>query len=1233
MHDVIEKLACAIGEGFQTSSLNNPTQSVNVFHRTVTTHETSDLSFINGLVSTGLRGSAIISGEKIAGNYNQLINAARQHLPLVVNTSLNEKSGGVNDFSQIHAVQQTDCFQLVASSPQQEVYLTLIAHRIAELALIPGIVIANYDSVNDEVNIPEDKVIIQYLGNPDDQIECPTPSQEIIFGRTRRRIPNWFSFDLPAILGSAKDGEALSFEHAANQKYFYEHLSQLIKQAFSEFKEITDIDLVPVETHGKSTDYAIITIGGRFNTLLDQPSESNTNTEIININQLSPFPIQELTSVLKDKKAITILENTNGSVAPSSFYYHVLNSLNSTQTQIYSGQHGDEFNSELLEKAIQYMVSNQSKKEYFLGIDFTKPTSNYPKHEILLQEIEKQYPGITEETIATKSSNDHNTLIASDEIPMAVRMYQDHGPNYSRLSRFYDNTAFFYEHHEYGELVADPFNAISIIPAASASLFSSAQQRDSIPILDPIKCTGCGDCFVHCPHSALPSIAIGIEQLMKAGADIVTKKGQVITKLTPMIKNLAKVAIKTINENEITIAEDFLPSAFEDLANQMNLEGEKLDTVQSEFNAVLDAVSELPISITDHFFNSPELQEAGSGELFSIAINPSSCTGCSICAQVCPEDAFNMVPQNDENLTKTKEQYKLWERLPDTSGDTITRLFHDETYSSLAAMLLSRSYYMTMTGADSSEKDNPYKALIHIVTASVESVVQPKVFNQIGQIDKLINSLSENIHNKLSNALPKENLDGLSKSLKQAHGRKLSIQDMITKIAEFETTQFVDSEDLERKTDLVDDLKKLKWTLSEGPTGVGRARYGLIIAGSNSMDWAKQYPSNHFTSPCVIHWNGSAPEQTLGLFYGQLRYLLDNIKLMRRAALESKDKYDSAVHDSEIAILSWKDLSDEEKQMIPPILLIAERDDLNDSGWSSLNKLLSEKYPVKVILLDHIAPPNQSPIRHLAQTNAGMFGAIVLKNTFVFQGGMGNIDHLFDGLIDGLDRIYPALFNLYATKLEKHGSVQMDWSPFATLALNCRAHPALRFDPGEKSNFLSGAIRLDGNNSTDLDWVEEEITIDEEETINYKISWADWAFTQKEWMDQFALIDDDSSNVLVPDFVQIDSKSRKGKTPVIMRSGENGFKYYSVSDNVVEMTEAVLSNWNTLQEVAGLLTEFPLKLRETVTTELNNQFEQDTAELKKDFERQLKEQEATQSELLRQKLKEKTSRSFKHGSK
>jgi pyruvate/2-oxoacid:ferredoxin oxidoreductase alpha subunit/ferredoxin len=1225
MKGLIEKLGCKVCEGFQTSSIIHQGQAINAFHRTVTKHQSPDLSFIIGLISSGLRGSAVLDSDQINQNEDQFITAARQHLPLIVTTSrllFDTSTDSIsNQVDTINAIQHSGTFQFIANSAQEAIHLNLIAHRIAELSLIPGIVIVNDQLSEEEFQMPGDEIIQAYLGNPDDQIECPTPSQEMIFGKTRRRIPNWFSFEAPVLLGATKDQKSNSFEGAATHKYFYDHLPLLIDRACQEYHDLTGINFHPVKSLGSSSEFAVITIGTELTPLFEMQPPLFKKVELIQINQLKPFPSLTLASHLKGKKSVTLLEK--GSSPHSAFYLNVLKSKRDTKCKLYRGKYHLVFEADGIEKVINHMTSNQPKSEYYIDIPFVSQSSDYPKHKILLQEIEKHYPDINQSSVLTDKRAKASESPIVDEIPFSIRRFKDLGPNYSQLARFYDNTAFFHKHQLESEIVADPMAAVPVLPGASAGFFSQSGQRTSLPIFNPKNCTGCGDCFIHCPHAALPPIAIGVEELLKAGSELLSGKGITITRLTPMIKNLAKAAVSIIQENDVSKPEDFLQQAFKQVSAQMKLEGEKLETSQHELELILKEVSSFPIAITDTFYNIPSSIEKGSGELFSMTVNPMACTGCSICAMVCDEEAFVMEPQNPENLEQIRNQFKLWEQLPDTSGHTISKLHLDEGYSSLAAILLSRNYYMTMSGAGDSEKNTAYKSMLHLVTATAESVVQPKILTQIKHIDGLIKSLSENVHQKLSAALPKNDLDQLSKSLHQTKRRKIHLQDVFQQFEQDEQGKLIDAEDLSRKTDLVNDLKQLKWVLSEGPTGVGRSRFGLLIDGSTSFEWAKKYPRNHFTSPCVIQWNGSAPEQTLGLYHGVLRYSLDHLKLIRRAELESKDKYDPIVYDPIIAKLGWSDLTPTEKKWVPPIFLVAERDDLKQFGWGSLQKLLAGKYPIKVFLFDHISSPDHDPTQELAQTYAGMISILALKNAFVFQGGMADAQYLFEGLVEGIDRPYPAFFNLYTINHKKHDIEYIDWTPYAKLAQSSRAFPAMYYDPAEKGGFLRGAIHLENNPSLKENWVEEEVTGSNETKNKYTITWADWAHTQSAWKSHFKLIEEESSITLIPEYLKLNATSRDDRIPAIMRADAKGVKYFAVTNKVIEMTEIVLSHWNMLQELAGVLTEFPTRLKEEITKEIKAEYEIKATEIQKEYEVKLKEMEASQAEILRQKLKEK----------
>ncbi len=1242
---VVQVIELGISEGFQApllleergldlSRTESPGGKVNIFDRPVVLSSATDLSFILGLASTGLRTGAFVSGKDLIGNYNQLSTAARQHLALVIHTDPGD------------IIAETGCFHLVASNPQEAADFALIAHRIAELSLIPGINIIDADD-EQEIELPLKEDIIKFLGDPDEHINCPTPSQQMIFGKNRRRIPNWFNLDHPTLNGTLKDGQAMAFESAANRKYFYDHLPELIEQAFTEYNEVTGRSYAPVAAY-KASDagHLILTQGATYHKVISVVEGMRNNrvgAGCLNLSMLYPFPEEDLLNLLKGKKSITVLESVNACQSGSApIYNELLAALQGSgnTVKVYSGRYGSALTEGDIIAVFSNMTGGEGKQKYYLGIDFTRDSSKYPKHEILLQNISRKYPGIEKETLKGDSSPSPSFDSAQDDrrgeeeginldLPHTIRQYKDQGPAYTKLSRFYDDTAYFYRSGEEGELVADPFQAIPVVPSATANFADMVNLRETVPQFIPQNCTGCGECFVNCPHSSIPPVAIGLENLINAGVEIANAKGAMIAQLTPVIKNLAKLAGKAMKENRehITKAGDFLPDVFDDLAKQMKLEGEKLKAIRSDFNAVMEIIKNFPVSVTEPFFDQPETQEKGSGEIFSLAIDPHACTGCGVCVKVCDDEALKMTEQTLETVAAMQSDFQLWEQLPGTSVDTINRL-HDTHYNSFAAILLSRSCYMTMTGGSRSESGSPAKALMHLVTAATEAAVQPKVIEQIKEIEELISKLSKNIHSKLSEALPKEDFEGLEKAMWEAGSGKLPFDEIVGKLGDKELMKIVDTQIIHRRIELVKALKDLRWALTEGPTGTGRSNYGMAIAGAGSMLWAKEYPYNTFTSPIAIQWDGAAPELAMGLFKGQLRYLLDNIKLMRRAKLEARDKYDPDVHDAEIASLSWKDLDDEEKALIPPVLLVGDKSAMNERNWGGLSRLLSGEYPVKVVIVDNaLVPPGADPATCIAQSTTTVLSAMALKNAYVLQGSMGNPAHLFNGLLEGMQCQRPALFCLFAPDHEKHFIASDAWPKLAPLALNTRAFPALQFDPADESGFFCSAIHLEANPTADAPWHIEQLTYtngEEEQTLEYAITWADWANTLIEWKEHFnPFKEGDGTPLPVADYITLDESARNGNVPVIIREKEGALLRYAVSRQVVAATEAALAAWNMFREIAGTLTQFPDKLRKLVEKELSEKHGEELAQAKADFEKQLKEQEQVQVEAIRQKLKDK----------
>src|SRR5210317_380901 len=161
-----------------------------------------------GLAMTGLRAANFSSGQGIAYMHESLYAAVGKRLTYVLNigtramtkANLNVHAG----HDDYHCIDDTGFFQLFAKDAQSVADLNIIAHRIAELALTPGVVVQDgflTTHLIESLLLPERELIKEYLGRPDDIIDTPTPAQRIIYGDTRRRIPELWDVDNPVMAG------------------------------------------------------------------------------------------------------------------------------------------------------------------------------------------------------------------------------------------------------------------------------------------------------------------------------------------------------------------------------------------------------------------------------------------------------------------------------------------------------------------------------------------------------------------------------------------------------------------------------------------------------------------------------------------------------------------------------------------------------------------------------------------------------------------------------------------------------------------------------------------------------------------------------------------------------------------------------------------------------------------------------------------------------------------------
>jgi len=1220
----IEHIEKMVSEGF-SSPYGFDQGQINVFGRPLIQSHSKELSFTAGLTATGLRSSAVLDSMHLENNITSLRMTGNQLLPLTVHV-LNGQDK--NPQRSIFDILQGDhkTFQLVPSNIQEVLDFALIAHKIAELSLVPGVIISefNEDEAYSLSEYPKSQNI-EFIGNSDDQIDLPTPAQKIIFGKSRRRIPNWFNLDLPVLMGSSKDAYEVSMSAAAYDEYIYSHLAEIIDQTFGEFNLSNGTKYQDAGCDNPDCKYLIISCGGvSYEIAGILPLTKDTKVAQVDLKILHPFPERRIFQILQGKRAVTILESASGN-----------NTILNKVSQAVAGQkNGPNILSGLvtgpltesdLEAIIENMMAISPKERFYLNLEFTRSKSQYPKHQVLLQQIQRDYPSLKDAGLISKTGKTETPVAPSTGLPLAIRQFKNQGPPYTHQTGFIDHTGLFYETGNIQEQVADPFKALQFLPSATASI-SSLDQTTSIPNFKPENCTACGSCFLYCPHSAIPTVALGNEQIIRAGMEKAGAEGTQVVALIPQVKNLAKIVGKRIKElgsvKDLKV-EDLLVPAFEELIEKSDQDEKKSTQMEVEFKSILNSISGLPISITDVLYNDPEKQEKGSGSLFSLLIDTSACTGCGLCAIVCDDEALEIVESSPLLIEKQKSELKVWEILPDTSADVVNRLLHDPSFNSFSALLMSRNFNMSIVGGSVDEQGAPAKQITHLITAVTESILQPQYAALVNEIEDLETKLSENIHSFLSATLPKENFEAINDAI-SANTGKASLADIINRMGDEPQLKKVNTEDLRRKINLKDDLKSLSWVITEGPSGIGRSRYGIVIDKVEAFKWSEVYPYNSFTSPAAVLWDESAPEVSLGLIQGQMRHFIDNIKLLRRARLEIKDKYIPREHDAQIALLNWSHLDEKEKLMVPPILVIGDGKMLIQNR-KQLLELLSSGLPLKVFIIDDLGySPDQ--INQLSAAQAEMIALMALNKAYIFQGGLSTTEELFNRLVEGIQLPTPALYRLFAPMQTNHSIPENSWPGLCSLVINSRTLPVFSFNPTRYEGYLNSAVRLEANLSKNEVFHCETLSFDtdgSEENITFALTWADWAYTLHTWQDHFRPYQEsDGASRHVTGFID-DPRSEGNYVPVIYRVNDGVLNKYIVSNTVVETTRVTVELWNILREIGGELTQFPEKLRKQVEADLHAEHQAEIEALKKDFEDKLQTSEKEQIKAIRERLQEK----------
>ncbi len=374
---------------------------------------------------------------------------------------------------------------------------------------------------------------------------------------------------------------------------------------------------------------------------------------------------------------------------------------------------------------------------------------------------------------------------------------------------------------------------------------------------------------------------------------------------------------------------------------------------------------------------------------------------------------------------------------------------------------------------------------------------------------------------------------------------------------------------------------------------------GIVNSTGCSSVWGATFPYNPYPFPWSNHLFQDSPSIALGLFEGHMRKMGEGFKAIRMARLELERGYNAAEHGEALTYFGWKDFTDEEWLLCPPVVAVGGDGAMYDIGFQNLSRALMSGHPVKIMVLDTQVYSNtggqsctsgfigqvadMAPYGKVGKGKTeirkemGLIG-MAHRTSFVLNGAAGNLTHLLEGFIDGLNARHPALFNIYTSCQPEHGIGDEMSTHQSRMAVESRAYPLFRFDPDAGTSFEE-CCSIEGNPNIDQDWISWTLKYTDEKgepaEMNVPFTFADFAMTEGRFRKHFRKAPPETWNdAMIPmaEFLDMDEDARIGHFPYVWGvDAKNRLMRVLVSQELVISCEERRAFWTQLRGICGHL--------------------------------------------------------------
>ena len=316
------------GELFQQAFAEG---NLNVFGRnTIAVEAEGEHAAQGGAIAISVCGKRVVnytSGQGVVYGVEQYYHAPGKCSTMVLEVAaraLTKHALNVHcGHDDVYGALDTGWIMVFGKDAQQAADQSLILRRVTELSLTPGMnVMDGFLTSHLERTFykHESQLIREYLGAPEDIIACPTESQRILFGPTRRRVPQMIDLTNPVLLGPVQNQEHYMQGVVARRDNFTEPILQFFVDAYEEFGNLTGRHYGLVsEYRTEDAETVFVSLGSAAENIeaaVDYMREHwGAKVGSIHPNVFRPFPDAAIVKALAGKKHVIILERTDEPMA------------------------------------------------------------------------------------------------------------------------------------------------------------------------------------------------------------------------------------------------------------------------------------------------------------------------------------------------------------------------------------------------------------------------------------------------------------------------------------------------------------------------------------------------------------------------------------------------------------------------------------------------------------------------------------------------------------------------------------------------------------------------------------------------------------------------------------------------------------------------------------------------------------------------------------------------------